>query len=55
MCSAPFALVVLVEDAPFHWVGGYDDQCLGVEDLDLGWRIWRAGMRVTAAPESVVQ
>ena len=45
----------VVETRAFHWVGEYDDQCPGVEDLDLGWRIWRAGMRVIASPASRVR
>lgn len=47
---------LVVETRAFHWVGGYDAEgCHGVEDADLGWRLWRAGMAVVYEPRSVVR
>src|SRR5262245_23557338 len=45
----------VVEARAFRWVGGFDaDGCRGVEDVDLGWRLWLAGFEVWCDPASVV-
>ncbi|GAB4237147.1 MAG: hypothetical protein Kow00109_10930 [Acidobacteriota bacterium] len=39
----------------FEAVGGFDPDFFAIfEDVDLGWRLWLAGYRVVAAPQSMV-
>jgi len=45
----------MVEARAFGWVGGYDPVgCPGIEDVDLGWRLWQAGFEVWCDPASFV-
>ncbi len=51
---SPWAFVV--ETKAFRWVGGFDAMLTpGVEHVDLGWRLWIAGLRVVLAPDSVLR
>ena len=51
---SPWAFVV--ETKAFRWVGGFDAELTpGVEHVDLGWRLWIAGLRVVLAPDSVLR
>jgi len=47
---APVEAMVVRADV-FHEVGGFDARYeRGLEDVDLGWRLWLLGHRVVAAP-----
>lgn len=47
---------MIVRRADFVALGGFDAEYFAYfEDVDLGWRIWAAGSRVTFAPESKVR
>ncbi len=46
---------MVVRAAVFHDVGGFDARYeRGLEDVDLGWRLWLLGQRVVAAPDVAV-
>ncbi|HVS00184.1 MAG TPA: glycosyltransferase family 2 protein, partial [Thermoanaerobaculia bacterium] len=46
---------MLVRRASFLAAGGFDEDYFAyLEDVDLGWRLWSGGERVTFAPEAVV-
>ncbi|HEX7277668.1 MAG TPA: glycosyltransferase [Acidimicrobiales bacterium] len=48
---APLEAMVIRAEV-FHRVGGFDARYeRGLEDLDLGWRLWLVGHRVVAAPD----
>ncbi len=48
---APVEAMVIRADV-FHDVGGFDARYeRGLEDVDLGWRLWLLGHRVVAAPD----
>lgn len=52
----PSSWAFLVETKAFRWVGGFDSELTPeVEHVDLGWRLWIAGLRVVLAPESVLR
>ena len=52
----PSPWAFLIETKAFRWVGGFDSELTPhVEHVDLGWRLWIAGLRVVAAPESVLR
>src|SRR5205814_5961977 len=51
--GAPGGLVV--ETRAFHWVGGAgEERSVAGADVDLGWRLWRAGMAVAEVSASAV-
>jgi GT2 family glycosyltransferase len=46
---------MLIRRASFRAAGGFDESYFAyLEDVDLGWRLWSGGERVTFAPEAVV-
>jgi len=46
---------MLIRRASFLDAGGFDDDYFAyLEDVDLGWRLWSGGERITFAPEAVV-
>jgi GT2 family glycosyltransferase len=46
---------MLIRRASFLAAGGFDESYFAyLEDVDLGWRLWSGGERVTFAPEAVV-
>jgi GT2 family glycosyltransferase len=46
---------MLVRRASFLAAGGFDESYFAyLEDVDLGWRLWSGGERVTFEPEAVV-
>lgn len=46
---------MLIRRRSFLDAGGFDDSYFAyLEDVDLGWRLWSGGERVTFAPEAVV-
>jgi GT2 family glycosyltransferase len=51
----PTGAFFLVRRSAYDEVGGFDPaQWLYAEDLDIGWRLERAGWRTTTAPDAVV-
>jgi GT2 family glycosyltransferase len=46
---------MLINRETYHEVGGFDDDYFAYyEDVDLGWRLWVLGYRVTLCPDAVV-
>jgi GT2 family glycosyltransferase len=46
---------MLIRRASFLGAGGFDESYFAyLEDVDLGWRLWSGGERVTFEPEAVV-
>lgn len=46
---------MLIRRAVFEALGGFDERYFAyLEDVDLGWRLWSAGHRATAAPDAIV-
>ena len=46
---------MLIRRASFLDAGGFDDDYFAyLEDVDLGWRLWSGGERITFAPDAVV-
>ena len=46
---------LLIRKSSFLAAGGFDESYFAyLEDVDLGWRLWAGGERVTFAPEAVV-
>lgn len=46
---------MLVRKASFLEAGGFDESYFAyLEDVDLGWRLWSGGERITFVPEAVV-
>lgn len=47
---------MLVRRASFLEAGGFDERYFAyLEDVDLGWRLWSGGERITSAPAAVVR
>lgn len=47
---------MLIRRASFLDAGGFDDDYFAyLEDVDLGWRLWSGGERITFAPAAVVR
>ena len=46
---------MIVRRSTFLDLGGFDESYFAyLEDVDLGWRVWSAGLRVLYAPDAVV-
>ena len=46
---------LMIKKALFHQLGGFDEKYFFFhEDIDLAWRVWLAGFKVTALPEAII-